>query len=238
MHKGQRVGYIRVSTLDQNAERQLEGVKTDKAFANTVSGKDTKRPYLTAALEYVREGDTLVVHSLDRLARNGEDLRRIVQKTNGRGVAVEFVKNRLTFAGSADPSAQPMLTMLGAFAEFERELIRERQRKGIAIAKAKGVYKGRKKALGPEDVHELGAGARRDPQSGFGASVRYQSGAGLSVTPSILARFGPRKGCVIGNARSWIRMCPRSRLRTFRSKRRGSRSGHNRSDSATSRVAS
>ena len=160
MHKGQRVGYVRVSTLDQNAERQLDGIKLDKVFTDKASGKDTKRPKLTAALEYVREGDTLVVHSLDRLARNVEDLRRIVRELTGRGVSVEFVKNRLSFAGSADPTAQLMLTMLGAFAEFERELIRERQREGIAIAKAKGVYKGRKKALGPEEAHELGAQAR------------------------------------------------------------------------------
>ena len=129
--------------------------KLDKVFTDKASGKDTKRPQLTAALEYVREGDTLVVHSLDRLARNVEDLRRIVRELNGRGVSVEFVKNRLTFAGSADPTAQLMLTMLGAFAEFERELIRERQREGIAIAKAKGVYKGRKKALGPKTSTSL-----------------------------------------------------------------------------------
>jgi DNA invertase Pin-like site-specific DNA recombinase len=114
---------------------------------------------LSAALEYVREGDTLLVHSLDRLGRNVEDLRRIVRELNERGVSVEFVKNHLTFSGGADPTARLMLTMLGAFAEFERELIRERQREGIAIAKAKGVYKGRKKALGPEDASELVAQA-------------------------------------------------------------------------------
>jgi DNA invertase Pin-like site-specific DNA recombinase len=159
MHKGQRVGYVRVSTVDQNTERQLDGIELDKVFTDKASGKDTKRPQLIAALDYVREGDTLVVHSLDRLARNVEDLRRIVRELNGRGVSVEFVKNRLIFGGSADPTAQLMLTMLGAFAEFERELIRERQREGIAIARAKGVYKGRKKALAPGDVHELVAQA-------------------------------------------------------------------------------
>src|SRR5712691_11411778 len=155
MHKGQRVGYVRVSTFDQNTERQLDGVKVDKTFTDKSGGKDTKRPQLTAALEYIRDGDTLIVHSLDRLARNVEDLRRIVRELNDRGVSVEFVKNRLTFSGGADPTARLMLTMLGAFAEFERELIRERQREGIALAKAKGVYKGRKKALGPEDANEL-----------------------------------------------------------------------------------
>ena len=159
MKKGQRIGYVRVSTLDQNTERQLDGIKLDKVFTDKASGRDTKRPQLTAALEYVRESDTLIVHSLDRLARNVEDLRRIVRELNERGVSVEFVKNRLTFSGGADPTARLMLTMLGAFAEFERELIRERQREGIAIAKAKGVYKGRKKALGPEDANELVAQA-------------------------------------------------------------------------------
>jgi len=147
------------SALDQNTERQLDGIKLHKTFTDKASGRDTKRPQLAAALEYVREGDTLIVHSLDRLARNVEDLRRIVRELNERGVSVEFVKNHLTFSGGADPTARLMLTMLGAFAEFERELIRERQREGIAIAKAKGVYKGRKKALGPEDANELVAQA-------------------------------------------------------------------------------
>ena len=159
MKKGQRVGYIRVSALDQNTERQLDAVKLDKLFTDKASGRDTKRPELAGALEYVRDGDTLVVHSLDRLARNVEDLRRVVRELNERGVSVEFVKNHLTFSGGSDSTARLMLTMLGAFAEFERELIRERQREGIAIAKAKGIYKGRKRALGPEDAKELVAQA-------------------------------------------------------------------------------
>jgi len=160
MKKGHRIGYVRVSTLDQNTERQLDGIKLDKVFTDKASGRDTKRPQLAAALEYVREGDILIIHSLDRLARNVEDLRRIVRELNERGVSVEFVKNHLTFSGGGDPTARLMLTMLGAFAEFERELIRERQREGIAIAKAKGVYKGRKRALEPEDANELVAQAR------------------------------------------------------------------------------
>jgi DNA invertase Pin-like site-specific DNA recombinase len=155
MHKGQRVGYVRVSTLDQNTDRQLDGVELDKVFTDKASGKDTKRPQLIAALEYVREGDTLFVHSMDRLGRNAEDLLRIVRELAGRGVSVAFVKNRLTFAGQEDPMGKLMLTMLAAFGEFERALIRERQREGIAIAKAKGVYKGRKKALALEQLREL-----------------------------------------------------------------------------------
>src|SRR6478672_930223 len=149
MSKGQRIGYIRVSTVDQNTERQLDGVEVDRTFTDKASGKDTHRPQLKAALEYARDGDTLLIHSMDRLARNAEDLLRIVRELTGRGVSIEFVKNRLTFSGKADPMATLMLTMLAAFGAFERELIRERQREGIAIAKAKGVYKGRKKALPP-----------------------------------------------------------------------------------------
>ena len=102
MRKGQRIGYVRVSTLDQNTERQLDGIKLEKVFTDKASGRDTKRPQLAAALEYLREGDTLIVHSLDRLARNVDDLRRIVRELNERGVSVEFVKNRLNFSGGAD----------------------------------------------------------------------------------------------------------------------------------------
>jgi DNA invertase Pin-like site-specific DNA recombinase len=155
MRKGHRVGYLRVSTLDQKTERQLDGIRLDKVFTEKASGKDTKRPQLTAALEYVRTGDTLLVHSMDRLARNAEDLLRIVRELVEPGVSVEFGKNHLTFSAKGDPMAKLMLTMLAAFGELERDLIRERQREGIAIAKAKGVYKGRKKALGPEETNEL-----------------------------------------------------------------------------------
>ena len=155
-HKGQRVGYIRVSTVDQNTERQLEGIGLDKVFTDKASGKDANRPELQAALAYVREGDTLYVHSLDRLGRNVDDLRRIVSDLTGGGVTVAFVKNSLTFTGDKrDPMATLMLTLLAAFAEFERSLLRERQAEGIAIAKAKGVYKGRKKALAPAQAQEL-----------------------------------------------------------------------------------
>jgi DNA invertase Pin-like site-specific DNA recombinase len=155
MSKGHRIGYVRVSTLDQNTERQLDGVELDRTFTDKASGKDTNRPQLQAALAYAREGDTLIVHSMDRLARNAEDLLRTVRELTGRGVTVEFVKNHLTFSGKSDPMAKLMMTMLAAFGEFERDLIRERQREGIAIAKARGVYKGRKKALTSEQAVEL-----------------------------------------------------------------------------------
>lgn len=154
-HKGQMIGYVRVSTLDQNTERQLEGMALDKVFTDKASGKDTDRPQLQAALEYVREGDTLVCHSMDRLARNLDDLRRIVDSLTSKGIAVQFVKESMTFTGADSAMSRLMLSVMGAFAEFERSLIKERQREGIAIAKTKGVYKGRKPAMTPEQVEAL-----------------------------------------------------------------------------------
>jgi DNA invertase Pin-like site-specific DNA recombinase len=153
----QRIGYIRVSSLDQNAERQLDGIHLDKVFTDKASGKDINRPQLQAALNHVRAGDTLVVHSMDRLARNVEDMLRLVREMNDRGVSVEFIKENMSFtAGSDDPRSTLMFTMLSAFAQFERSLIKERQREGIALAKAKGtVYKGRKPALNAERIAQL-----------------------------------------------------------------------------------
>ncbi|MEO8991542.1 MAG: recombinase family protein [Nitrosospira sp.] len=153
----QRIGYIRVSSLDQNAERQLDGIELDKVFTDQASGKDTNRPQLQAALHHVRIGDTLVVHSMDRLARNVEDMLRLVREMNNVGVSVEFIKENMSFtAGSDDPRSTLMFTMLSAFAQFERSLIKERQREGIALAKAKGtVYKGRKPALNAERIAQL-----------------------------------------------------------------------------------
>lgn len=149
MH-GQRIGYIRVSTLDQNPDRQLEGVQVSKVFIDKASGKDTQRPQLEALLNYVREGDTLVVHSMDRLAR-----KRMVQQLTGRGVRIEFVKESLAFTGEDSPMANLLLSVMGAFAEFERALIRERQREGISLAKQRGVYRGRKKALSDSRLEEI-----------------------------------------------------------------------------------
>jgi DNA invertase Pin-like site-specific DNA recombinase len=153
--KGQRIGYIRVSSEDQNPERQLEGESLDRVFVERASGKDTKRPKLQEMLEYVREGDVVVVHSMDRLARNVDDLRRLVQTLTSDGISVEFRKENLTFTGNDSSMSHLMLTVLGAVAQFERDLIRERQREGIALAKARGVYRGRNKKLSPERASEL-----------------------------------------------------------------------------------
>ncbi len=152
---GQRIGYIRVSSFDQNPERQLENIHLDRVFTDKASGKDTLRPALEQLLAFTREGDTIVVHSMDRLARNLDDLRRLVQMLTKRGVCIEFVKENLAFTGEDSPMATLMLSVMGAFAEFERALIRERQREGIALAKQRGVYRGRKKALSPTQVGTL-----------------------------------------------------------------------------------
>jgi DNA invertase Pin-like site-specific DNA recombinase len=152
---GQRIGYVRVSSFDQHPDRQLEQVAVDTVFTDMASGKDTQRPELDRLLAFVREGDTVVVHSMDRLARNLDDLRRLVQRLTKRGVRIEFVKEHLTFTGEDSPMATLMLSVMGAFAEFERALLRERQREGITIAKQRGAYRGRKKALSHEQVAEL-----------------------------------------------------------------------------------
>ena len=152
---GQRIGYIRVSSLDQNPERQLEGVQSDRTFIDKVSGKDTNRPQLQELLDFVREGDLVIVHSMDRLARNLDDLRSLVQRLTSKGVSVEFLHERLTFTGEDTPMANLLLSVMGAFAEFERAIIRERQLEGIALAKQRGAYKGRKKVLTAADLHHI-----------------------------------------------------------------------------------
>lgn len=157
-HKGQLVGYIRVSTIDQNTvrqEEQLHGFNLDAVFTDKASGKDTERPELQAALKHLRKDDTLIVYSMDRLARNLDDLRSIVKGLTDKGVSVQFVKESMTFTGEDSPMAQLMLSVMGAFAEFERSLIKERQREGIAIAKTKGVYTGRKPTLSDIQAAEL-----------------------------------------------------------------------------------
>jgi DNA invertase Pin-like site-specific DNA recombinase len=155
LSKGQQVGYLRVSSLDQNEVRQLEGLALDKKFTDKASGKDAKRPQLEAMQGFVRDGDTVFCHSMDRLARNLDDLRRIVLGLTERGVRIVFVKENLTFTGEDSPMSNLLLSVMGAFAQFERELIRERQREGIAIARREGKYTGRKPSLTPARAAEL-----------------------------------------------------------------------------------
>ncbi|WP_126148391.1 recombinase family protein [Synechococcus elongatus] len=156
--QGQRLGYIRVSSLTQNTDRQEEALNAlglSRVFTDKLSGKDTDRPALQALLDYAREGDSVYVHSLDRLARNLDDLRKLVQQLTSKGVQVHFLKEGLSFTGEDSPMSQLLLSVLGAFSEFERSLIRERQMEGIAIAKAAGKYRGRKRVLTPVQVEEL-----------------------------------------------------------------------------------
>jgi len=153
--KGKKIGYIRVSSLDQNFERQLEGVKLDKCFIEKASGKDTARPQLEAMLNYARDGDVIIIHSMDRLARNLDDLRKLVKQLTSQKVKIKFIKENLIFTGEDGAMSNLLLSVMGAFAEFERSLIRERQREGIAIAKKKGLYKGRKPSLSKEQIEEL-----------------------------------------------------------------------------------
>jgi len=151
------VAYRRVSTTDQKTDRQLAGKSFDKEFEDKASAKDVKRPQLQAMIEFVREGDTVVVHSIDRLARNLADLEQLIAQLTGKGVTVEFRKESLTFSGSADAMQTLMLQMMGAFAQFERSMIRERQREGIAAAKAKGKHMGRPSGIDDKQLKSLKA---------------------------------------------------------------------------------
>jgi DNA invertase Pin-like site-specific DNA recombinase len=140
-----KVGYARVSTVDQNLDRQeLDGA--DKIFSDKISGATRERPALNELIQFVRSGDEVIVHSIDRLARDLRDLQDIIQQLNDKGVSVSFIKERLVFSGDADDAFSKLqLQMMGAFAEYERNIIRIRQAEGIAKAKERGAYKGRKK---------------------------------------------------------------------------------------------
>ena len=154
---GQIIGYTRISSVNQNDARQLDGVKLDKTFTDTASGKNTDRPQFQAMLAHVRAGDHLKVHSMDRLSRSLADLEATVKGLTDKGVTVTFVTQGMTFTGMSSPMNTLMLQMLGAVSQFERALIRERQAEGIAIAKKNKVYKGRKPSLDAEQVAELNA---------------------------------------------------------------------------------
>ncbi|WP_418744212.1 recombinase family protein [Duodenibacillus massiliensis] len=156
------VGYIRVSTLDQNADRQhvaLNAAHVEKIYEDHISGANTDRAQFQAMMQFLREGDELVVLSLDRLARNLRDLLDTVETLGKRGVSVRFLKENLLFdaRSNADPTSKLMLSMVGAFAEFERSMIRSRQAEGIALAKARGAYMGRPRSVTDEQISKLKA---------------------------------------------------------------------------------
>lgn len=166
---GQRVAYVRVSSAGQNLARQLEAVgECDETFTEKQSGKTaTDRPQLQALIRHVRHGDHVVVTSMDRLARSVIDLNNIVQQITGnpahhteenprKGASIEFLKERLTFTPEGeDPMAEFQLNMMGAFAQFERDLIRQRQADGIAAAKKRGAYKGRPRSIQGDKLREI-----------------------------------------------------------------------------------
>ncbi len=152
---GQNIGYIRVSSAEQNTERQLDGLDMNRIFTDKVSGKSVDRPALQEMLRFVRDGDHLFVHSMDRLARNLIDLRQMVQDLTAKGVRVTFVKENLVFNGDDAAMSVLLLSVMGAVAEFERAILRERQAEGIRIAKQKGVYKGRKASLTNDQMAEI-----------------------------------------------------------------------------------
>lgn len=150
---------MRVSTLDQSTARQLDGIDVDKVFEDKASGKDANRPELERMIDFARDGDTVLIHSMDRLARNLEGLRAIVRRLTAKKVRVEFVKEQLTFTGDDNAMATLLLNVMDAFAEFERSLIRERQREGISLAKQRGAYRGRAPSLDAKSATELRAKA-------------------------------------------------------------------------------
>lgn len=153
-----RVGYIRVSTVEQHEDRQVkdltENAEVSKVFIDKLSGKDTNRPQLNAMIDYVREGDTVVVSEYSRLARSTRDLIDIIETLQNKGVTVISMKEKLD---TSTPQGEFMLTVFAGIATLERKLMLQRQREGIAIAKANGKYKGRQSKQKPDDWESLKA---------------------------------------------------------------------------------
>ena len=148
------IAYVRVSTLEQNESRQIEALEKfniDKWFTEKVSGKDTNRPQLQLMIDYVREGDTVYIHDFSRLARNTKDLLEIIEKLNNKGVTLVSNKESID---TSTPQGKLMVTMIGAIYEFELSNLHDRQKEGIAIAKAEGKYKGRKPINVSQDTFE------------------------------------------------------------------------------------
>ena len=163
---GQRIAYRRVSTVSQNTDRQLDGDRFDREFTDKTSGGRADRPELNAMLGHVRAGDEVVVHSIDRLARDLADLLKLVQAITGAGASLQFVKEGLLFNGDKSAMQELQLSIMGAVAAFERSIINERAAEGRVLAKARGVRFGRKSVLSDEDVSIIQA------QRAAGKSVR------------------------------------------------------------------
>jgi len=151
----QIIGYKRVSSFEQNTDRQLDGIKLDKVFEDKASGGSADRPELTRMLDHAREGDVIMVHSIDRLARNLSDLLELLKDFKTNGITIKFVKEGLEFTSDDNPFQQLQMQIIGAVSEFERSMIKARQREGIEKAKADGRYRGGKKSLDREKVLNL-----------------------------------------------------------------------------------
>lgn len=150
------IGYIRVSTLDQNTARQLDGMTLEQTYTDKCSGKDKNRPELQSMLKALRPGDIVHVHDISRMARNTADLLELVDTITGKGVTLRFHKENFTFTpDKADAMQNLMLTMLGGIYQFERAMLLERQREGIEIAKRQGKYKGRPQSVDRERIAAL-----------------------------------------------------------------------------------
>lgn len=150
-----KIGYVRVSTQEQNSSRQeilMQELGVEEIFIDRISGKNTDRPELKRMMEYVRQGDVVIVESISRFARNTKDLLNLIEQLNQK--QVDFVSKKETI-DTATPSGKFMLTVFGAVAELEREYILQRQREGIEIAKAEGKYKGRKKKPLPDNFNKI-----------------------------------------------------------------------------------
>ena len=189
--KGQNIGYIRVSTVEQNEERQQKALADkliDKMYIEKASGKDTNRPKLKEMLDYVREGDTIYIQDFSRLARNVKDLLSIVDQLQDKGVNLISLKENLDLN---TPQGKLQLTMLGAIYEFERAMIRERQAEGIAIAKAKGKYKGRKKITFPSNWEEVYQKWKRREINGIKA--REQLGLKRNTFYNLIKEYEQKK---------------------------------------------
>jgi len=184
---GKRIGYIRVSSVGQNTIRQLDGIQIDKVFTDKASGKDVNRPQLQAALDYLRDGDILVCHSMDRLARNITDLLHTVESLNSRGVVVEFVKECLTFTGDDSAISRLTLTIMGGVSEFERAMIKERQMEGIAKAREAGKYRGRQSTMTAAQVQAI---RERVAKGANKSSLAREYGVTRQTIYNILAACG------------------------------------------------
>ena len=179
---GKRIGYIRVSTFEQNPDRQLVDIQLDKKFIEYASASSMDRPQLKLMLEFVREDDIIFVHSMDRLARNTSNLLEIVKTVIEKKAEIHFSKEQLTFNGSTNAMSMLLLHIMGAIAEFELCFNKERQREGIAEAKAKGKYKGGKRKLDAEKIEIL----RKEMQ---GRDSKLKIARKLGITPMTLYKY-------------------------------------------------